>query len=344
MAPQVSVIMPAYNAGRHIAASIRSVACQTFAGWELIVADDGSTDETAEIVRALAAADERIRYVRRENGGQAAARNTGIRHARGALLAFLDADDLWLPEKLERQLRALEETGADLIYCDGYVFSDDGPPEDADGFAVVPGFARGAEMFGLLYEYNRIATLSVLVRREAVERAGLFDEDRRIQNCEDYDLWLRMALAGASFYGMTEKLMRYRRHPASTTHRESRLLAPMLEVIKKQAGAARDAAQRRVRGLYRDLIRALLAEGDMEGARARMQEFAAWDRGNLVTLCQSVVLRLAPRQYDFVSREFLYRIEWHFAGLLGRRREGRAENGAGEPDFRGDTIEDADRR
>jgi glycosyltransferase involved in cell wall biosynthesis len=344
MVPQVSVIMPAYNAGRHVAESIRSVTCQTFGGWELIVVDDGSTDDTAEIVRALASEDERIRYVRRENGGQAAARNSGIRHARGALLAFLDADDLWLPEKLERQRRALEETGADLIYCDGYVFSDDGSPERADGFAVVPGLKDGATMFQLLYEYNRVATLSVLTRREAVERAGLFDEDRRIQNCEDYDLWLRMALAEASFYGMTEKLMRYRRHPASTTHRESRLLTPMLEVVKKHAGAARGAAQRRVRGLYRDLIRALLAEGDTEGARALMQEFAAWDRGNLVTLCQSVALRLAPRRYDFVSREFLYRAEWHFASLFGRRREARAQNGPDAPAASEETIEDADRR
>jgi teichuronic acid biosynthesis glycosyltransferase TuaG len=321
MSPQVSVIMPAYNAERHVAESIASVSGQTFAGWELVVVDDGSTDGTAEVAREWAAREPRVRHLRRENGGQAAARNTGIRHARGQLLAFLDADDLWLPEKLARQIGVLERTGADVVYCDGYVFGDDGAREREDGFAVMPGLTGGAGMFGLLYEYNRIATLSVLARRASVERAGLFDEDRRIQNCEDYDLWLRMASRGASFYGMTDRLMRYRRHPSSATHRESRVLAPMLEVVKKHSGSVEPGtARRRVRGLYRELVGALLAEGDLAGARARMREFAAWDRGGLVTLCQSVALRLAPGRYDFISRECLYRAEWHISNLFRRRR------------------------
>src|ERR1700749_83796 len=100
----VSVIMPAYNSGRYLAESVRSVQAQTFGGWELVVVDDGSTDDTGEVARRLAEADARVRYVRRPNGGQAAARNTGLAEARGRLVAFLDADDLWLPEKLEAQM------------------------------------------------------------------------------------------------------------------------------------------------------------------------------------------------------------------------------------------------
>ena len=313
--------MPAFNAERHLAESVGSATAQTFSDWELIVVDDGSTDQTKEIALALAAADERIRYVRRENGGQAAARNTGIRHARGPLLAFLDADDLWLPEKLERQLRVIERTGAEVVYCDGYIFSDDGMPEIEDGFAVVPGSVDGAEMFRLLYAYNRVATLSVLARREAVERAGLFDEDRRLQNCEDYDLWLRLARAGSTFYGMTDKLMRYRRHAASATHIGSRLIGPMIEVVKKHSGGVEaTVAKRRLRGLYRELIAALIAEGDLDEARARMKEFAAWDGGGLVTLCQRILLRLSPHSYDIISRDYLYRTEWHVTKLLDKLR------------------------
>jgi teichuronic acid biosynthesis glycosyltransferase TuaG len=319
MSPRVSVVMPAYNAGRYVTESVRSVQAQSYAGWELIIVDDGSTDDTAEVAVGLAASDSRVRYVRRENGGQAAARNTGLREARGDVVAFLDSDDLWLPGKLERQLEVLDETGADLVYCDGYIFFEDGSPERAGFFAVVPGAADGPTMLKLLYAYNRIATLSVLVRRQALDRVGPFDESRRIQNCEDYELWLRMARAGCSFYGMPDRLMRYRRHSASTTYRESRLLKPMVEVAKKHSDCLdRRETQRRVRELYRDLVTTLLAEGDLDGARESMREFAAWDRGGLVTACQSALLRLSPRHFKSVSRRCLYPAEWHLTRLVDK--------------------------
>jgi len=321
MSELVSIIMPAYNAGRYVAESIRSVLAQTHADWELLVVDDGSTDDTARIVGGLVAADARVKYVRRENGGQGAARNTGLRAARGGVIAFLDADDLWLPEKLEAQLAVMCETGADLVYCDGFIFSEDGGPERGDFFAVVPGRVEGPEMLRLLYAYNRIATLSVILRRGALERVGPFDESRHIQNCEDYDLWLRVARAGFSFYGMPEKLMRYRRHAASTTYRQSRMLRPMVEVAKKHADCLERAETRRViRGLYRDLVTALVAEGDLARARESMRDFAAWDRGGVVTACQRVLLRLSPGSFKSVSRGVLYRAEWHLNRLADRLR------------------------
>ena len=317
----VSVIMPAYNSGRYIAESIRSVQAQTFGGWELVVVDDGSADDTGAVVQRFTAADARVRYVRRPNGGQAAARNTGLGEARAPLVAFLDADDLWLPEKLEAQLAVLERTGVDLVYTDGYIFSEEGAVSPEERFHILPGEARGGEMFRTLFTSNRIGTLSVLVKREALDAVGLFDEDRAYQNSEDYDLWLRLAKWGASFYGMPEKLMRYRRHAASTTHTASKLLAPMLAVVLKHASdPALDAAlvKRRVRGLYRDLISSLVSEGRVEEARRRMREFYAWDGGAPVTALQRLVLRLLPRRYNYISRELLYRAEWHVRGLLGR--------------------------
>jgi glycosyltransferase involved in cell wall biosynthesis len=317
----VSVIMPAYNAGRHIAESIESVQAQTFGDWELIVVDDGSADNTREVVERFADADARVRYVYRPNGGQAAARNTGLGEAKGDLIAFLDADDLWLPEKLEAQLAVLEETGVELVYTDGYIFNDEGPVSPEERFHILPGEARGVEMFRTLFASNRIGTLSVLVKREALDAVGLFDENRAYQNCEDYDLWMRLAKWGAGFYGMEEKLMRYRRHAAATTYTASKLLTPMLAVILKHTGdPALDPSlvKQRVRGLYRDLISSLVAEGRFEEARRRMREFYAWDRGGLVTALQRLVLRLLPRRYNYISREVLYRAEWHVRGLLGR--------------------------
>src|SRR5262249_23306047 len=103
----VSIIMPAYNAGKYIADSIQSVLAQTYSDWELIVVDDGSADNTASIVQQFVTRDSRINYFFQENGRLGKARNTGIKEARGALIAFLDSDDLWLETKLELQLQAM---------------------------------------------------------------------------------------------------------------------------------------------------------------------------------------------------------------------------------------------
>lgn len=315
MSPSVSVVMPAFNAAPHIRQSIQSILDQTYKDWELIVVDDGSVDDTFAIASSFS--DARVRCLRRENGGQAAARNTGIKNAAGKVIAFLDADDLWLPEKLALQIDVLRRTDADVIYSDGYVFFDNDDTQRDDFFAIVPGKHDGADMFPMLYAYNRIATLSAMVKRPVIEAVGLFDEDRSFQNCEDYELWLRLARTGSTFYGMPEKLMRYRRHASSTTHRESKMLKPMVEVAKKHSDAIeRSTAQQRIRGLYRDLITALINENDLAGARQTMREFSAWDHTGMITLCQRVILRLFPHRFAGISRRCLYPIEWRLRRLL----------------------------
>src|SRR5262249_61710555 len=104
----VSIIMPAYNAGKYIADSIQSVLAQTYSDWELIVVDDGSTDNTATVVQQFVTRDSRIKYFFQENGRLGKARNTGIKNASGSLIAFLDSDDLWLETQLELSFQPLE--------------------------------------------------------------------------------------------------------------------------------------------------------------------------------------------------------------------------------------------
>src|SRR5688572_29899913 len=118
--------MPAYNTEKYIGESIQSVVDQTYENWELLVIDDGSTDKTADIIRAYAARDSRVKYLFQQNTRQAKARNTGIENLHGTLIAFLDADDLWLPEKLERQLQAMNATNADVIYSNGLIIYEPG--------------------------------------------------------------------------------------------------------------------------------------------------------------------------------------------------------------------------
>jgi teichuronic acid biosynthesis glycosyltransferase TuaG len=317
----VSIIMPAYNAGKYVGDSIRSVLAQTCGGFELIVVDDGSTDDTAGVVREIASADARVRYIRRENGGQGKARNTGIENSRGALVAFLDADDLWEPDKLGRQLRVLEETGCDIVFGGGFIFVGDDTADESRAFPTVEGKFDGAQMFDVLIDENVIPILSALVRKEALGGARPFVEERPFQNCEDYDLWLTLAERGKTFYGTGEKLVRYRRHPASTTHRESRALLPMVAVLRRHyrpEGARGAKMKQRIRWLYRAAVAALLKETQVDEARLCMREFAAWDRGGLVTQCQRILLGVSPAGFDAVSRECLYRAEWHARKIVGK--------------------------
>jgi teichuronic acid biosynthesis glycosyltransferase TuaG len=211
--PLISIIMPAYNAERYIAESIRSVLAQTYQNWELIIVDDGSTDRTAEIAQSFVLADSRVKYIFQQNTKVAAARNRGIGKAAGDLIAFLDSDDLWMPEKLERQEAAMRDGNMDVVFCSGFIFTGDDTTDESTPYPSIKGKFDGAAMFKLLLVEvaNRIPVLSVIVRREALLDAGLFDESPALYyGAEDYDLWVRIARRGEVFYGMDERLVRYR--------------------------------------------------------------------------------------------------------------------------------------
>ena len=113
--------MPAYNAEKYVGQAIQSVLDQTHSDWELIVVDDGSTDRTSDLVQQIAGSESRIRYLFQENSRLGKARNNGIQHSSGNLIAFLDSDDLWLPQKLEMQLQIQKSTNADLVFTGAHI-------------------------------------------------------------------------------------------------------------------------------------------------------------------------------------------------------------------------------
>ncbi|HLL73731.1 MAG TPA: glycosyltransferase [Pyrinomonadaceae bacterium] len=324
MSSLVSIIMPAYNAEKYIAASIQSVLNQTYENWELVVVDDGSTDRTAEVVRPFLSADGRIKYFFQQNGGQGQARNAGLAGADGELIAFLDSDDLWSSEKLALQVERIQEARADLVYSDAFIFSDgEKSPEVTTFSAITPQFIYGRyvgdDAFKLLFAYNRIPTLTVLARRDVLNQVGLFDGDRKYQNCEDYDLWLKLAKAGAVFWGMKEKLAYYRHHASSMMNNDSRLLKPMLAVLKKHShGSVIDDGDVRltVRNVYRQLISALVEENKIGEAKDYIKEFSAWDKRGLTTWLQKGLITVAPNKFNLISKEILYRAEWHVTKML----------------------------
>ncbi|OCX54563.1 hypothetical protein BEL04_10020 [Mucilaginibacter sp. PPCGB 2223] len=211
----VSIIMPAFNAERFIAETILSVQNQTYQDWELIVIDDGSTDKTGEIVKNIQLTDKRIKYIYQQNKKQAAARNNAFGNAAGDWIAFLDADDLWHPEKLERQFKYIAEIDADVFYTGGEIVNDIG--EFIAIYDTVYGRYGSVEMYKLLFERNPVPILSVIFKKEWIAKAGLEDEDLRMTGCEDWDHWVRLARAGAVFYGINESLFKYRRYENNTS-------------------------------------------------------------------------------------------------------------------------------
>ncbi|MES2278856.1 MAG: glycosyltransferase family A protein [Bacteroidota bacterium] len=217
--PLISVIMPAFNAAEYMAESIDTVICQTFTDWELIVINDGSTDDTEAIAHKYVAADARIKLINQTNKKLSAARNAGIQAATGPWIAFLDADDLWMPEKLALQIQSANTCPqAGVIFTDGYVFQTNNTTNTLP-YGTVAGYYSGSEMYRLEYQGNYIPVLSVLVKKELLDTIGLQDE--QLTACQDWDYWLRLAANGAGFYGLSEKLFYYRRHASNMSNDSS---------------------------------------------------------------------------------------------------------------------------
>lgn len=184
--PIISVIIPAYNVENTIVKTITSVQAQTFLDWELIVINDGSTDDSLQLLNEIK--DYRLKIFSYQNGGLAVARNRGINHATGDFIAFLDADDLWTPDKLELQLEALQKKPeAGVAYSWTYFMEEKGKYFHTDR----PLFFEG-NVFANLLTNNFIASGSnPLIRRQAIESVGEFDP--LVSGAADWDYWLRLA-------------------------------------------------------------------------------------------------------------------------------------------------------
>ena len=192
--PRISAVIPAYNAASFVCRAIDSALVQTIPPCEVIVVDDGSSDATARVVGNYGS---RVRLLRQKNGGPGAARNFGVRECQGDWVALLDADDEWLPHKLERQAGFIGDSKVGVVHS------------SIKGSDQVPDRAT----FDRLWTRNCIANSSALIRRTAWESVGGCDEDRSIISVEDYNLWLRIAEAGWDIVCCREELVAYISEP-----------------------------------------------------------------------------------------------------------------------------------
>ncbi|MBB3464950.1 glycosyltransferase family 2 protein [Rhizobium sp. BK377] len=235
--PLVSVVIPAFNASIYIERTLRSAMRQTYTALEIIVVNDGSTDDTAKLVEQIAITDSRIRLLTTPNRGVAAARNTGIDASSGPFVAFLDADDLWHPTKIEKQVNALTRLSPRwaAVYALHYII-------DENDDIIRPGtsdIAKGyiyARHLNFKYIGNGSA---LLVRRDVALEIGGFDSSYAqadIGGCEDLDFELKLA---ARYYmeAIPERLVGYRKYPGNMSSNYARMGQGVLEVIKRSIAA-----------------------------------------------------------------------------------------------------------
>lgn len=230
--PKVSVIIPSYNRAKLVGRAIDSVLKQTFSDYEIIVVDDGSQDNTKDV---LSAYDRKIKYIYQSNRGISGARNRGIKEAAGEYIAFLDSDDLWIPEKLAEQVKVLEANKkVGIVYSKLQMINDKG-----EHCGVKPKHKSGKNFRELIEIGGDIPTSSVMTRRECFEKVGVFDES--LQQMEDIDMWIRIAKVYDLYEIADQMLAYYYRHEEQVTRNRIKVYEGLVGLYTKILNSYEDA-------------------------------------------------------------------------------------------------------
>jgi glycosyltransferase involved in cell wall biosynthesis len=228
---KITVVIPCYNYGGYISETLDSLLKQTYGNWEAIIVDDGSTDNTKEIVADYVRGDNRFIYIFQDNKGPSTARNVGVNAATGDFIQFLDADDRLQTDKFDVQLKfLLNNVNVDVVYGDCRYFETDKPEVlfqsmwDADAQWKQKVSGRGKEILAHLIRDNIMVISSPLIRKKVFERVGSFDE--KLRGLEDWDFWIRCALGDMTFYylEMPGTMALIRSHPESVSKKMEAML------------------------------------------------------------------------------------------------------------------------
>ena len=265
----VSVVMPAWRAQATIARALASIAAQTVRAREVIVVDDGSNDGTCAAAEAMSdmLAPTALKVFRQQNAGPGAARNRAIAESSGGLLAFLDADDEWLPEKLEISLKPLADPDVVLV-AHNIVLQDGEALRHLDCARHLP---AGADAFPALFKRGFVATSSVVCRRDAIEAAGGFDES--LPSGQDYELWLSIArFDPRRFALLSDYLTRYHVLPGSVSSKVDLRRRCSAAVARRHAGGLR---KRTKHGFFVLLARLAIIAAEAAIAHAQRRSWFA---------------------------------------------------------------------
>ncbi|MGB8644426.1 MAG: glycosyltransferase [Anaerolineae bacterium] len=291
--PRISVVITTYNRPTLMCEAIASVLAQTMRDFELIVVDDGSTDNTRETVQSFG--DKRIVYIHQENRGLAEARNTGIRASKGEWVAFLDDDDLFLPDKLECQAQLIEQQPDVGMVTGGVLYIDQ---EGKTWEALEPWkFGRGLNQIETwLFDIPSVPS-AVMVKREWFDRAGYFDAG--LPGIEDGDMWLRLVGAGCRIGCVKSMICAYRLHATNMTRKTVEMKKGLVEVLDKFfADKEREAAFGAIRNKV--YANAYLKGAGMEYAGGELQE-ACLDLGKAFALDPALLDRARAQTLENLS-------------------------------------------
>lgn len=298
-APAVSIITPAYNIAEFVAETLDSVRAQSFRDFELILINDGSPD-TADLEAAIAPYMNEIVYLKQDNTGAGQARNAAIEHARGKYLAFLDGDDIWHADFLASQVKFLEESGYDMVYCDAELF----------GMRVVEGRtfmqtapSSGEVTFNSILDFScNVITSGTVARKEKVVEAGMFESER--VRAHDFHLWLRMLKNGARVGYQKKVLLRYRNHldslsgdSVSRVQREIDVFERVKKTIELDDTSS-EIVERQIKGLKADLEiergKSFLLGEDFNSARESFEK-ASLQKGSAKLKIIAALAGIAPK-------------------------------------------------
>lgn len=227
--PLVSVIIPVYNGEKFIAECLESVYAQTWHPLEVIIVDDGSTDNSLAIVEQLPG---EKRIICQNNLDVSAARNTGVRQSNGDFIAFLDQDDVWLPDKLNKQMDIFKQyPEIDLVFTDLIKFYESGKEHHARDKHKLALKLNHNNLFSTLIRKNLLMPSEVVVKKASFNIAGGFDENFR--TCGDYEMWLRMAGLGMKFHYIPEVLLKYRQHGSNAAKNTEIMFQDRINAVTK---------------------------------------------------------------------------------------------------------------
>lgn len=263
----VTVVVPAFNAAPFLRVTLEALQAQTMPPDQIVVVDDGSEDETAAVAEQMG-----VQLIQQDHQGPGAARNRGVEAANTEFVAFCDADDWYVPDKLERAVDMLERLGASCAATDAWVVRDDRVQGRKNEQRVVPSVLT----LELLLSSNPIICSSVVARRQAVINAGMFDESPDLIATEDYDLWLRMAANEPIAY-MPQPMTFYRVHAGNLSANERFLRGIeriMVRVTEQHQGEAhfQNLIKNRRANVRLDLAWELMSRGDYVKARELIGE------------------------------------------------------------------------
>ncbi len=297
--PRISIVIPAYNVADHICETLDSVKAQKFREYEIIVVNDGSPD-TDKLERAIKMRLDDIVYIKQRNAGAAVARNTGIEHARGEIIAFLDGDDIWQPDHLTNQFVFLQRHDYDMVYCDAALFGHRSAYRKT--FMETAPSDGEADFDGLLSLRCNVITSGTMARKTAIVRAGMFENDN--VKAEDFHLWLRMAKTGSKIGYQRKVLLKYRVHVNSLSGDAIDRVTRAISVFERVSttielsDAQRTEVEQRIDSLKADLAveqgKAFLLKGDFNEAADAFRT-ANQHRQSLKLAAISLFTRLAPR-------------------------------------------------